>query len=59
MYHFLSFLLKKASVNESGGNSASEKTATSDERLRVLSTESYVSFIEALVVLFTVIDELK
>ena len=46
-------------MNESGGNSASEKTEISDERLRVLSTESSVSLMEAFVVLFTVIVESK
>ena len=59
VYHFPFFAWKNASVNESGGNSASEKTEISDERLRVLSTESRVSLMEAFVVLFTVIVESK
>ena len=59
VYHFPLCLWKNDSVNERGGNSASEKTEISDERLRVLSTESRVSFMEAFVVLFTVIVESK
>ena len=48
VYHFPFFVWKNDSVNERGGNSASEKTEISDESLRVLSMELRVSLMEAL-----------
>ena len=46
-------------MNESDGNSVSEKTEISDKRFRTLSMELFVSLNEELVVVFEVICESK